>query len=324
LEDLSVTHPTSRPHVVLDPGIPEAARDALASVEHLLPPPSTPPPRPRFGGRDAGTVLLALMQAPIWVYLPVLACLRYGRWARLAGLLAEALVIAPIALWGTYGLAFNIVIGAPLQGIAFLTVLALSGEPKIPKLIRRYHDHYIRPEDLDGPAPALLARARAAVDDVFGSRVNQEGMLDDVRNAVTLPHQLWDIAVTLAELTRLHGEQVQQTMGLTTPRVVEALRPQRKALNLATESVIKRVEALERYAARTRAADEALLELRALHALAEGNDTYRDLLARTVRDELAIAEIDDLTARARQIEEALNATVDQARRAGLSLVPQAS
>ena len=36
------------------------------------------------------------------------------------------------------------------------------------------------------------------------------------------------------------------------------------------------------------------------------------------------AEIDDLTARARQIEEALNATVDQARRAGLSLVPQAS
>jgi hypothetical protein len=312
------------PRVVLDPDIPDKAREVLAANAHLLPHPSAPPRRPRLGGRGLNTALLAAVQAPIWVYLPVLACWQYGKRAKIAGIIAEAAVIAPIALWGFYGLAFNILWGVPLQLIAFLAVLVLSGEPQLPKLIRRHKDGYVRPEELDGPAPALLDRAQAAVDAVIRSEVNRQGLLDEVRNTVTLPRQLWDVALILAELTRLQDEQAQQTLGLRTPRVVEALRPQRKALNLATESVIKRVEALERYAARTRAADQALLELRALHNLAEGNDAYRDLLARTVRDDLAIAEIDDLTERARQIEEALHDSVEKARRAGLSLVPQAS
>jgi hypothetical protein len=310
--------------VVLDPDIPEKARAVLAAHAHQLPRPSEPPPRPRFGGRSPGTVALAAFQAPIWVYLPVLACWQYGKRARIAGVVAEAVVLAPIAAAGFYGMALNILLGLPLQIIAFITVLVRSGEPELPKLIRRHKDGYVHPEELDGPAPALLDRAQAAVDAVTGSEVNREGLLDDVRNAVTLPRQLWDVARTLAELTRLNTEQREKTLGLSTPRVVEALRPQRKALNLATESVIKRVEALERYAARTRAADQALLELRALQNLAEGTDAYRDLLARTVRDDLAIAEIDDLTERARRIEEALHDSVEQARKAGLSLVPQAS
>lgn len=312
------------PRVVLDPDIPEKARAVLAANTPLLPHPSAPPPRPRFGGRGPGTVALAAFQAPIWVYLPVLACWQYGKRAKIAGTVAEALIIAPIAIWGFYGLAFNMLWGLPLQVIAFITVLVRSGEPELPKLIRRHKDGYVRPEELNGPAPALLDRAQAAVDAVTRSEVNREGLLDEVRNTVTLPRQLWDIAETLAELSHLHAEQEQKTMGLTTPRVVEALRPRRKALNLATESVVKRVEALERYAARTRAADQALLELRALQNLAEGGDAYRDLLARTVRDDLAIAEIDDLTERARRIEEALHDSVQQARKAGLSLVPQAS
>ncbi|MGI5325156.1 hypothetical protein [Actinomadura nitritigenes] len=312
------------PRVVLDPDIPEKARAVLAANARLLPHPSAPPPRPRLGGRGAGTVALAAFQAPIWVYLPVLACWQYGKRAKIAGIVAEAVVIAPIAVAGFYGMAVNILLGLPLQIIAFIAVLVLSGEPELPKLIRRHKDRYVRPEDLNGPAPALLGRAQAAVDTVIRSEVNRQGLLDEVRNTVTLPRQLWDVARTLAELSHLHAEQEQKTMGLTTPRVVEALRPQRKALNLATESVIKRVEALERYAARARAADQALLELRALQNLAEGNDAYRDLLARTVRDDLAIAEIDDLTERARRIEEALHDSVEQARKAGLSLVPEAS
>lgn len=312
------------PRVVLDPDIPEKARAVLAANARLLPPPSVPPPRPRLGGRGLSTVALAAVQAPIWVYLPALACWQYGKRAKIAGIVAEAVVIAPIAVSGFYGLAINVLFGLPLQIIAFIAVLVLSGEPELPRLIRRHKDGYVRPEELDGPAPALLDRAQAAVDAVTGSEVNREGLLDEVRNTVTLPRQLWEVAQTLAELSRLNVEQRERTMGLSTPRVVEALRPQRKALNLATESVIKRVEALERYAARTRAADQALLELRALQNLAEGNDAYRDLLARTVRDDLAIAEIDDLTERARRIEEALHDSVEQARRAGLSLVPQAS
>jgi hypothetical protein len=311
--------------VVFDPGIPEPARKVLAANQHLLPPPSATSPRPRFGGRNLRVAGLALLQAPLWVYLPALACWPNARWwIRLTGIAAQAAVITPIALYGVPGFAVNTLVGVPLQAIAWVILMAVSGEPTLPKLIRRHQQRYLRPTDLDGPGRTLLRRAQAAVDTVFHSHVHREGLLDEVRNAVTLPHQLWDVAQTVAELSRLRGEQARGSLGLNTPRVTDALRPQLKALQLATESVTKRIQALEAYAARTLAADQALLELHALKTLAENNDDYRELLARTVHDELALAEINDLTERARQIEEALHASVEQARKAGLSLVPHTS
>ncbi|GAA2723112.1 hypothetical protein [Actinocorallia aurantiaca] len=57
--------------------------------------------------------------------------------------------------------------------------------------------------------------------------------------------------------------------------------------------------------------------------MATHNDAYQELLARTVRDELAVVEIEDLTEQARIIEHALRASVADARRAGLALLPGA-
>ncbi|KAB2339776.1 hypothetical protein [Actinomadura rudentiformis] len=319
-----MTNPVHPVPVVFDPDIPEPERTILVAHERMLPPPFITIPRPRFGGRGLKVAGLALAQAPVWVYLPTLACWPFTKWIRLLGFAAQVAVFCPILFFGLYGLAFNTVIGVPLQLIAFLVVLTLSGEPQLPKLMRRYQGRYIRPQDLDDQAQVLLERAQTAVATVFGSHVHREGLLDEVRNTVTLPRQLWDVAQTLAEVSRLRAMQARGSLGLSTPRVVEALRPQQKALHLATESVAKRIESLEGYAARTRAADEALLELRAIQALAESNDDYRELLARTVRDELALAEINDLTERARLIEEALHASVEEARRAGLSIVSKAS
>ncbi|GAA2590207.1 hypothetical protein SMC26_20265 [Actinomadura fulvescens] len=319
-----MTNPVHPAAAVLDPDIPEPARTILAAHERVLPPPFVAIPRPRFGGRGLKVAGLALAQAPLWVYLPALACWTFSKRIRLLGIAAQVAVFCPIVFFGVYGFAFNTMIGVPLQLIAFLVLLTLSGEPKLPRLMRRYQDRYVRSQDLDGQAKVLLSRAQTAVVTVFNSHVHRQGLLDDVRNTVTLPHQLWDVAQTLAELSRLRAAQVRGSLGLNTPRVVEALRPQQRALGLATESVVKRVEALEGYAARTRAADEAFLELHAIQALVEGNGDYRELLARTVRDELALAEIDGLTERARLIEEALHASVEQARRVGLSLIPKAS
>jgi hypothetical protein len=120
-------------------------------------------------------------------------------------------------LFGVEGVAFNTLIGVPLQAIAFLILMALSGEPELPKLMRRCQGRYIRPEYLDGPARDLLDRAQTAVDTVFHSHVHREGLLDDVRNTVTLPHQRWDVAQTFAELSRLRGEQARGSLALNTP-----------------------------------------------------------------------------------------------------------
>lgn len=313
----------NRAPVVFDPGIPEPARTVLVANQSLMLPPSAEILRPRFGGRDLRVAGLALVQAPLWVYLPALPCRQYGKWFRLAGIAAQVAVFLPIVLYGVSGLAFNTLVGVPLQVIAFIIAVVKSGEPELPKLMRLHQGRHVRPVDLDPQAQALLGRAQIAVDTVFLSRVHREGLLDEVRNTVTLPHQLWEVAQILAELSRLRTGQTNIASQVSTARVLDALAPQFRALDLATESVTKRIEALERYAARTRAADEALMELHALRALAEGNDDYRELLARTVRDELALAEIDGLTERAQLIEEALHASVEQARSAGLSLVSKA-
>ena len=103
--------------------------------------------------------------------------------------------------------------------------------------------------------------------------------------------------------------------------VIELLGPQKKALDLARASVTERIVALEKYAERTIAADEALKAWETVQRLASNSDAYSDLLARTVRDELAIAEIDGLTEQAGRVEEALRNSVAKARRAGLALVP---
>jgi hypothetical protein len=312
------------PNPVFDPGIPEPARAVLAANEHLLPSPSAMLRRPRLGGRDWRVFGRALVQSPLWVYLPILPCWHFGRWAKVAGVAGQVAVAAPIAFAGMEGLAFNTVIGVPLQGFAFLTLVTVSGEPELSKLIRRYHGMYIRPCDLDIADRALLGRAQTAVDAVFTSHVHREGLLDEVHNTVLLPQQLWEIAQTLAEVSRLRARHVKVTTGLETQRVSEALRPRRKALEVATASITKRIETLEGYAARALAADQALLELRALRELDAGSEDYRALLARTVQDEMALAEIDDLTDRARVIEETLHANVEEAREAGLSLLPKAS
>ncbi len=58
-----------------------------------------------------------------------------------------------------------------------------------------------------------------------------------------------------------------------------------------------------------------------MRRVAAHGDAYQELLARTVRDELAVAEIGALTEQAAIIERALRAGVADARRAGLALLP---
>src|SRR5690606_30770933 len=76
--------------------------------------------------------------------------------------------------------------------------------------------------------------------------------------------------------------------GARLPEVEAALEPLREKLALSVEAVTRRVEALERYADRVRSADEVLRAQRHLEAIAEKSREYDELIADTVRDDLAL------------------------------------
>ncbi|WP_344241565.1 hypothetical protein [Actinocorallia libanotica] len=308
---------------VLDPDLPEAAKRRMCFVSGGLHPAGGPPRRRLLGGRRAADALFCLWVAPLVVYLPVAVSSlvgvvgeMYPRRTAYAGLAAQAAVVAGFVRAPAETLALLMFL---LQPIVFAVLLYRCGEGPVGRLSRKHYGRYVRPQDLDAHCGARLKRARAAVRAVSRSRVDEEGLLDDIRNAVTLPRQLWEIAQTLQEVSVLASHH--SDADLSDPQVERLLAPQLQVLDLATRSVLTRIEALERYAAQVQAADRALEQWEIVRRAAAHHDAYQELLARTVRDELAVAEIDDLTGQAAIIERALHASVADARRAGLALVP---
>jgi hypothetical protein len=219
------------------------------------------------------------------------------------------------------------VLGAPLLGslwllgLAMMAVLVALGSPTVSldlqraRELSRRRDRYLTPQDFDDDGRALLARVQAAVDTVRDSRVNREGLLDTVDNAVTLPRQEWEIAQVLARQSGLRAEQ-RAASSPALPEVEAALRPFREKLELSVLAVTRRVEALERYAERVRAADEALVAHRRLEALAARAHEYDDLLADTVRDELALPAIERLTEQSDALVRSLRDRLAEAAEAG--------
>ncbi|MEU7889862.1 hypothetical protein AB0B54_30540 [Microbispora bryophytorum] len=310
------------PEPIIDPEVPERQRTLLLSDAGVLRPPGAPPGKPPFGGRTLRDAGLCLSYAPVWTLLPAVMGRFYGGAVMWAGLAAQA-VLAGLAVgsiaWGPGLGGFLLLCGCAMP-LAFGVLLWRCGEGPATRLARTLHGRYVRPQDLGEAAAGLLERAREAVGAVLGSEVNRSGLLDDVRNAVTLPAQLWEIALTLAQVEALRAEH-EAVPHREDHRIADMLGAQAQALDLAAEAVTRRVAALEDYAAQAAAADEALRQWETARRLSARSDAYRELLARTVRDELAVAQIAGLTEEARRVEEVLRASVRRARRAGLALAP---
>jgi hypothetical protein len=164
--------------------------------------------------------------------------------------------------------------------MVFLITVLFAGVARLghgQRLAHRYAGRYVVPAQLDQAALRLLARARRAVMDVTGSRVNRLGLLDAIANDVVLPERLWDIARLLRTQTSLRAEQAEALAEVMTPELAAVLDPQRQALGRSVAAVAGRVRELEAYASRVREADSALRA----HDLQQSNDRYRDLLAQT-------------------------------------------
>ncbi|QXJ25522.1 hypothetical protein AGRA3207_007029 [Actinomadura graeca] len=325
----------SRPRPVLDPEIPAPDRALLTGEPGRLVAACAPaPPRARVSAATAAARLVWIPAFAFfygvlpggWLRLFFLASLdqdellggaeRWGRRPVLAMMLTPALQILLILL-GQPEAALALA-AASFTGWA-IGALRYVREPAAARAAREHHGSYLLPADFDRPAARLLTRAQRAIDAVLGSRAHAAGLLDDVNNAVVLPRQEWSIAVALAEHTRLRRERSAQQPERLSARVRALLEPQDRALSLSVGSVTRRIEALESYARRAGEADDAFHESQVLQDLPGQNARYRDLLASTVGDAMAGAEIHGMAEDARRAETALRERITVALRAGHEL-----
>ncbi|WP_460366308.1 hypothetical protein [Actinocorallia lasiicapitis] len=181
-------------------------------------------------------------------------------------------------------------------------------------------DRFLNVEEFDPEGQALLARVQKAADTVRSSAVVAEGLLEGIDPAVELPRQEWEIAQILARQSKLRRDAAALALA---PEVAEALQPQQDKLALSVAAVTRRVEALERYAERTREADTAYRACRQLEDLAAHAHEYDDLLADSVREDLAIPVIDRLTAQSDELLSTLRDRIADASEAAAVLPPRA-
>jgi hypothetical protein len=214
--------------------------------------------------------------------------------------------------------------GATLVPIALTWLLVgfLGDDVRRARALRCRRDRYLIPDDFDATGQDLLARAQTAIDAVRESEVNKQGLLDSVDNEVTLPRQEWEIAQVLARQSKLRREQRQTLEFSGLPEVEAAVRPLREKLEISVRAVTRRIEALEHYAERTQAADEAYRAQRQLEAVAARAHEYDDLVADTVRDELALSAIDRLTRQSDELAKTLRERLTEAGGAAAELPPE--
>jgi len=172
----------------------------------------------------------------------------------------------------------------------------------------RYRGRYLTGDDLDPPARVLLRRAQDAVDAVTSARISRAGLLDET---TALRAQEWDIAVSLRDQARLRASraEITQGTGLDQPAGSPAdplLGQFVDAARMAERSVTDRVAALELFATEVRQADAAHRDWHARIRLAELTEPHLDMLARTAADSHGIAELTEMTARARAIRSAFS------------------
>ncbi|MEV1172557.1 hypothetical protein [Nonomuraea sp. NPDC049784] len=188
------------------------------------------------------------------------------------------------------------------------------------ELARVHANHYILPEDLDYPCQMLLRRAQNAVDAIMGSRVHRDGLIDSIDNMVSLPEEVWQIAQRLRRLSSMHAEH-----GKLVPRELpsgleDAFKPYSSALDAAWTSLSQRVRHLEKYAKQVIKADKVYHAHRRLQALAAKTPEYQQLIAETVRDELAHQRIRELADQAAHVRKLFEESILQARQAAGELI----
>jgi hypothetical protein len=181
-----------------------------------------------------------------------------------------------------------------------------------------HRDEVVAPSALDQPCRELLHRAQVAIGLALHS-VAIEVDLPEIVAEATLRRHEWEIALALRDITDLRAEQEFNAAASAGPMTDAVLESQQRAVNLAQDAILSRVTALERYAAEISAAGNAFKDWQDALRVADLNDAYLDLVARTAADEHAVAEIGSLTAQAAEAARTFHATVSQVSQAAAAL-----
>ncbi|MEU8244975.1 hypothetical protein [Nonomuraea sp. NPDC048916] len=229
-----------------------------------------------------------------------------------------------LLIWMLTSTAGMVVAAVGMSLIALMRWMAVGSSNRANKRrLRLAHEHaarYVLPEDLDYPCQMLLRRAQDAVDTILASRVHQAGLIDTIDNQVTLPEEVWQIAQRLARLSAMHHEH-----GRLIPRELpsgleDAFKPYTTALDAAWTSLSKRIRRLEEYAKQVLRADQVYHAHQRLEALAARTPDYQQLIAETVRDEVAYERIRELGEQARHVRKLFEESIDQARQTAGELI----
>ncbi|MFI6538207.1 hypothetical protein ACIBHY_37545 [Nonomuraea sp. NPDC050547] len=186
---------------------------------------------------------------------------------------------------------------------------------------RWYEGRFILLGDLDESSQRLLGRAGRAIQAVLCSRVNAEGLLDDVRNGVMLPAEEWEIARLLAKLSGLRAQHHRTVSTGLAPEVEAVAAPLARALDSSEAAVVARVEALERYATHVAEAERAFHAHHQIEELRGRLPQYEELVAESGADGFAVPELDRLADDADLLEQALRRSVRSAHEAFRHLDP---
>lgn len=187
--------------------------------------------------------------------------------------------------------------------------------------LRRHRRNYIDSSVLDTACLRQLNAAQAAIDAVLRSEVYRTRLLDHAPNGADLRRHEWEIACRLRDITALRAEHTHSmSAGVPGPRTAAVLKAHLRAITIAEDATVRRIDALQLYAREVKAADTALHDWQTAEQLARRNDTYLDLVARSAADEHAVVEITYLTEQAALTHDAFRATLDQATLAAQALV----
>jgi hypothetical protein len=244
---------------------------------------------------------------------------RTARWLSAA---APGVRASVLACWSASAALVGAAIANPLPGVYTDTWLALAGVAggaaavlglrlSPVRELAESSDRVVCPYELDGPCRSILAKAQWAIETVLRSEVRAAGLLE--ADEPTLRRHEWEIATALRRVTGLRAiHAAQRPAGSMT---VSVLQSQQRALDVAQEATAARTAALERFAAQVASADAAYRDWRDALELSGLNDRYLDLVAATAADEIAIAELTDLTDRAAITSSALQDSLHAASQA---------
>jgi hypothetical protein len=284
---------------VFAPDVPVRVRRLFERRPELFVPAGQPQPKRQTSWSIApGATFGSLL---VWLAVVV------GGWILALIIFAVTLPTA-VAAWAALALAAVAVVMT--GGVTVGSALEDRGS----KVARLHHGKYLLAEDFDEESGRLLARAQRAVKTVLGATVTQRGLLDEMKNELVLPEQLWDLGQVLHEQSVLRARQREVARGMATAELEAVLGPQRRALTRSVDAIKRKVELLELYADRVRSADAAL---RAEAALEDG-DRYIELLARTepAGDTSVVQGFADEAA---ALRDTLARSVEAARAAGRTL-----